>query len=63
MRSYPPMTTSEKTTWSGMCPTGEHGLDYEGQECDVCKHKNGGPCERYCRRCYIERGGFYGRRV
>ena len=22
--------------WSGMCPTGKHGLDYEGQRCDLC---------------------------
>ena len=24
--------------WSGICPTGKHGLDYEGQPCDVCAH-------------------------
>ena len=22
--------------WSGMCPAGKHGLDYEGQRCDLC---------------------------
>jgi hypothetical protein len=24
------------STWSGMCPAGKHGLDYEGQCCDLC---------------------------
>lgn len=23
--------------WSGMCPTGKHGLDFKGQSCDLCK--------------------------
>ena len=23
-------------SWSGMCPAGKHGLDYEGQLCDLC---------------------------
>ena len=23
-------------SWSGMCPAGKHGLDYEGQRCDLC---------------------------
>jgi hypothetical protein len=40
--------------WSGMCPTGKHGLDYEGQPCDVCAH-NADPnlkCTyRNCRVC------------
>jgi hypothetical protein len=27
-----------ESQWSGMCPTGKHGLDYEGQPCDVCAH-------------------------
>ena len=22
--------------WRGMCPAGKHGLDYEGQRCDLC---------------------------
>lgn len=22
--------------WSGLCPAGKHGLDYEGQACDLC---------------------------
>ena len=24
------------SSWSGMCPAGKHGLDYEGQRCDLC---------------------------
>jgi len=24
-----------------MCPTGKHGLDYEGQKCDLCAHHAG----------------------
>lgn len=23
-------------TWNGLCPAGKHGLDYEGQPCDLC---------------------------
>jgi hypothetical protein len=23
--------------WNGMCPDNKHGLDYEGQRCDLCK--------------------------
>lgn len=22
--------------WSGLCPSGQHGLDYRGQACDLC---------------------------
>lgn len=25
-----------KTDWNGLCPAGKHGLDYEGQPCDLC---------------------------
>jgi hypothetical protein len=25
-----------KEEWSGMCPAGKHGLDYQGQACDLC---------------------------
>lgn len=25
--------------WSGLCPAGLHGLDFEGQECDRCAAK------------------------
>jgi hypothetical protein len=25
-----------ESTWSGRCVTGKHGLDYEGQACDLC---------------------------
>jgi len=23
-------------TWNGLCPAGKHGLDFEGQACDLC---------------------------
>ena len=23
-------------TWGGLCPSGQHGLDYRGQVCDLC---------------------------
>lgn len=45
--------------WSGLCPAGKHGLDYEGQDCDVCRHEAGGPCDRLCRVCWRKRGGMY----
>ena len=22
--------------WDGFCPTGKHGLDFKGQQCDIC---------------------------
>ncbi len=22
--------------WNGLCPAGKHGLDFEGQRCDLC---------------------------
>lgn len=22
--------------WNGLCPAGKHGLDFEGQTCDLC---------------------------
>ena len=25
-----------RPSWNGMCPAGKHGLDYEGQRCDLC---------------------------
>lgn len=38
-----------------MCPAGLHGLDYEGQECDVCRHDvdpaNCTQDKRWCRQC------------
>lgn len=43
-------------SWSGQCPAGKHGLDFEGQDCDVCRHDAGGPCGRDCRRCWAKRG-------
>ena len=24
------------SAWSGLCPVGLHGLDFEGQDCDAC---------------------------
>ena len=27
---------SRPVRWSGMCPAGKHGLDFEGQLCDLC---------------------------
>lgn len=24
-------------SWSGLCPSGRHGLDFEGQACDLCE--------------------------
>jgi len=45
--------------WSGLCPAGKHGLDFEGQDCDVCRHECGGQCERDCQQCWLERGGMY----
>jgi hypothetical protein len=26
-----------ETEWSGLCPAGQHGLDYRGQICDLCR--------------------------
>jgi hypothetical protein len=26
----------ELPTWNGLCPAGKHGLDHEGQACDLC---------------------------
>lgn len=26
-----------RESWSGLCPAGKHGLDYEGQPCDLCE--------------------------
>ncbi len=42
---------AREESWSGMCPAGKHGLDFEGQNCDVCAHDAGRPCGRSCRRC------------
>jgi hypothetical protein len=25
-----------RAPWSGLCPVGVHGLDFEGQSCDAC---------------------------
>jgi len=36
-----PYAKSSSKPWSGMCPTGKHGLDYEGQKCDLCAHHAG----------------------
>lgn len=51
-----------------MCPAGKHGLDYEGQACDVCAH-DADPAltpethaqRRNCRVCFRMRGGSYPR--
>ncbi len=49
-------TVSGKQPWNGMCPTGKHGLDFEGQACDVCAHDDGvhaGKTDRRnCRACH-----------
>jgi hypothetical protein len=26
----------KKRSWCGLCPAGKHGLDFEGQHCDLC---------------------------
>lgn len=49
-RARKPVAKAAKP-WSGMCLAGKHGLDFEGQDCDVCRHDLGGPCEANCRRC------------
>lgn len=43
--------------WNGMCPAGRHGLDYQGQACDVCAHDAGRHVARSagCRACDAER--------
>ena len=28
--------TKGRAPWNGMCPAGKHGLDFEGQRCDLC---------------------------
>jgi hypothetical protein len=28
---------NHETEWSGLCPSGQHGLDYRGQICDLCR--------------------------
>lgn len=33
------MTDDREAAWSGMCPSGRHGLDYRGQVCDLCPNK------------------------
>lgn len=27
--------------WNGLCPDGRHGLDFEGQACDLCAKARG----------------------
>ena len=27
--------------WNGLCPAGKHGLDFEGQRCDLCATATG----------------------
>lgn len=29
-------STLRQKSWNGLCPAGTHGLDYEGQACDIC---------------------------
>lgn len=29
-------TRDHEAAWSGLCPSGQHGLDYRGQVCDLC---------------------------
>jgi len=29
-------TFEEYRGWSGLCPSGTHGLDFRGQRCDLC---------------------------
>lgn len=31
-----PKPPARKPKWNGLCPEGEHGLDFEGQDCDLC---------------------------
>lgn len=52
--------------WNGMCESGKHGLDFEGQTCDVCLHDaqpgldpKTCPMRRNCRVCFRLRGGSY----
>jgi len=26
----------EELEWDGLCPAGKHGLDFQGQPCDLC---------------------------
>ena len=30
-------TRDHEAAWSGLCPSGQHGLDYRGQICDLCR--------------------------
>lgn len=32
-----------KPKWNGLCPSGRHGLDYEGQACDCSRRKPKAP--------------------
>ena len=31
--------TATRWRWNGLCPTGFHGLDFEGQACDLCARR------------------------
>lgn len=42
--------------WSGLCPRGKHGLDYRGQECDLCPPTRGN-CYVTCEALYHLLGG------
>jgi len=30
-------TRDHEAAWSGLCPSGQHGLDYRSQVCDLCR--------------------------
>lgn len=50
------MSTSEdKDTraWSGLCPSGRHGLDYERQRCDLCGPAKATWAQLAARRGYL----------
>lgn len=50
-------TCTEFNYWSGMCPSGKHGLDYYSQPCDLCDHDNKTPFHNpeTCRQCKREK--------
>lgn len=56
---------TKPAAWTGLCPGG-HGLDYEGQKCNVCAHEDDPsltpetcPQEFHCRVCWKMRGDRY----
>jgi hypothetical protein len=47
---------TSRRPWSGMCPTGKHGLDFKGQSCDLCKKTPPAQLKSEIKRALASRG-------